>query len=199
MRDNQTSIDQAAFVYDKAGNMTTRYVGNNWVVTDASQRDPLNRVSHLEHRLVATTRRLDYQFDWMSNRTSIQRDGGTTEAQAYDATQELTQTVENGNTVSLSYDNNGNRKSPNGDNSYISNNLNQYTVFNGVGVGYDGNGNLNSYHGILASYNGWTYSYDAQNRLKVIQHGSTIVEQFWYDGLNRIVTRNLKGNVTYNV
>jgi hypothetical protein len=53
----------------------------------------------------------------------------------------------------MAYDNNGNRTSPNG--GYTSNNLNQYTMFAGIGATYDGNGNL-------ASYNGWSYSYDAQ-------------------------------------
>jgi RHS repeat-associated protein len=118
------------------------------------------------------------------------RDGGTAEAQAYDATQQLTQTVTNGSAVTMAYDNNGNRTSPNGD--YTSNNLNQYTLFAGIGACYDGNGNLKS-------YDGWTYEYDAQNRLKTVKHGLVTIEQFWYDGLNRIVTKNLTGNVTYHV
>ena len=99
---------------------------------------------------------MDYQFDLMSNRTSIQRDGATPEPQAYDAIQQLTQTVTDGGAVTMAYDNNGNRTSTNG--GYVSNNLNQYTVFAGIGATYDGNGNL-------ASYDGWSYSYDAQNRL----------------------------------
>ena len=37
-------------------------------------------------------------------------------------------------------------------------------------------------------------------RLKVIQHGATIVEQFWYDGLNRQITRNVNGTgITFHV
>jgi hypothetical protein len=100
--------------------------------------------------------------------------------------------VTNGSNVTMTYDNNGNRKTTNGSSSYASNYLNQYTVFAGIGATYDDNGNL-------ASYDGWSYSYDAQNRLKVVQHGTAIVEQFWYDGLNRIITRNLNGNTTYHV
>jgi YD repeat-containing protein len=94
--------------------------------------------------------------------------------------------------VTMIYDNNGNRTSPNGDGSYASNHLNQYTKFNGIVPGYDNNGNVKE-------YDGWTYEYDAQNRLKAVKHGATIVEQFWYDGLNRIITKNLNGNVTYHV
>ena len=133
---------------------------------------------------------MDYQFDLMSNRTSIQRDGATPEPQAYDATQQLTQTVTNGSTVTMLYDNNGNRTSPNG--TYASNKLNQYTVFAGIVPGYDDNGNLKS-------YNGWAYTYDAQNRLKTVKQGETLVEQFWYDGLNRVISRSLNGAVTFNV
>jgi hypothetical protein len=65
-------------------------------------------------------------------------------------------------------------------------------VFNGIGVSYDFNGNLQT-------YNGWTYTYDAQNRLKMVKHGLTIVERFWYYGLNRVITKNLNGNVTFHV
>jgi YD repeat-containing protein len=153
--DNSSGIYQAAFTYDKAGNMITRYVGNNWVVTDASQRDSLNRVTHVEHRLVGAPRSFNYQFDARSNRTSIQRDGATPEVQAYDATQQLTQTVTNGSAVTMVYDNNGNRTSTNGLGGYASDNLNQYTMFKWIGATYDTNGNLET-------YDGWKYTYDVQ-------------------------------------
>jgi hypothetical protein len=42
--------------------------------------------------------------------------------------------------------------------SYAPNNLNQYATVNGSTVGYDNNGNL-------TSYGGWSYVYDADNRL----------------------------------
>jgi hypothetical protein len=58
---------------------------------------------------------------------------------------------------------------------------------------YDANGNL-------ASYNGWTYSYDAQNRLKTVKQGATTMAQYWYDGLNRQITRKISGGApTFNV
>jgi hypothetical protein len=63
----------------------------------------------------------------MSNRTSIQRDGGAPEAQVYDATQQLTQTVTNGSAVTMAYDNNGSRTTTSGGGGYASNILNQYT------------------------------------------------------------------------
>jgi hypothetical protein len=39
---------------------------------------------------------------------------------------------------------------------------------------------------------------DAQNRLKTVKHRQVIVKQFWYDGLNQIIPKNLNGNVTFH-
>jgi RHS repeat-associated protein len=71
--------------------------------------------------------------------------------------------------------------------------LNQFSIFNGLGATYDANGNL-------ASYNGWTYSYDAQNHLTTVKQGTTTVATYWYDGLNRQIRQTLNGgSPTFNV
>jgi RHS repeat-associated protein len=58
-------------------------------------------------------------------------------------------------------------------------------------MGYDEKGNLTS--GV-----GWTYDYDAQNRLTTMQ-GAGMTITLTYDPLNRVVTRNVNGAVTQNV
>jgi RHS repeat-associated protein len=50
----------------------------------------------------------------------------------------------------------------------------------------------------LPSAAGWTYSYDAQNRLRTMQ-GPGMTITLTYDPLNRVITRNVNGAVTQNV
>src|SRR2546423_3653280 len=55
---------------------------------------------------------------------------------------------------------------------------------------YDDNGNLKT-------YKGWTYTYDAQNRLKRASNGATTAE-FYYDGKNRQIVRNVGGIIRFS-
>ncbi|MFN2622854.1 MAG: RHS repeat-associated core domain-containing protein, partial [Chthoniobacterales bacterium] len=58
---------------------------------------------------------------------------------------------------------------------------------------YDANGNL-------TGYKGWTYTYDAQNRLTFADNHSGTRVHYYYDGLNRrIASSDINGNVTINV
>jgi RHS repeat-associated protein len=200
--DNSTGIYQAAYIYDVNGNVTTRYVGNNWIVTDASQRNPMNQIKYLEHQFVGTptTRTFDYTYNSMGSRTSIKRDApaGPTENYSYDLAQEVTAGVENGTAATYGYDANGNRTALNGVGgiiNYNTNNLNEQTTFNAQTVGYDTKGNVTGY-GSTASY-----VYDAQNRLKSVTNG-TVTSTFKYDGLNRKISQTISGVptvTTYNV
>jgi hypothetical protein len=56
---------------------------------------------------------------------------------------------------------------------------------------YDRNGNL-------ISYKGWSYSYDAQNRLTSASNG-THTALFHYDGKNRQIMRSIDGVVRFSV
>jgi RHS repeat-associated protein len=56
---------------------------------------------------------------------------------------------------------------------------------------YDSNGNL-------TSYKGWTYTYDAQNRLTGANKGATTAF-YYYDGKNRQIARSLNGVAYFNV
>jgi RHS repeat-associated protein len=58
------------------------------------------------------------------------------------------------------------------------------------GLGYDANGNL-------TTYKGWTYTYDAQNRLTSASNGTTSAE-FYYDGKNRQIARNINGVIRFS-
>jgi RHS repeat-associated protein len=73
--------------------------------------------------------------------------------------------------------------------SYASNNLNQYSTVGGDTPTYDSNGNL-------ATQDGWTYTYDAQNRLVSGQSTQSAVS-FSYDARNRCVSRTTNGVVTF--
>jgi RHS repeat-associated protein len=94
--------------------------------------------------------------------------------------------------VNYVYDPVGNRQTmtDNGTNTaYTANNLNQYTAVGLETPTYDANGNL-------TSQAGWSYSYDAQNRLIAAGNGSTSVS-FAYDARNRCVKRVTNGVTTY--
>ena len=221
VKDNASGIYQVSYRYGENGNvnLTKRYAGNSGVVTDLSQRDGLNRVTHLEHRLAGTTRTLDYGYDVMGNITSVGRDGGTPDSYQYDLARQLTGTALGNATTDFTFDANGNRTygtwgavpSPCDDppcspidtdplaGPYEVNNLNQYTkappaIFGGsnITVTHDQKGNL-------SSFGSRSYVYDAQNRLTKVMEGTTTLAQYWYDGLNRQITRNVNGAITYHV
>jgi RHS repeat-associated protein len=71
---------------------------------------------------------------------------------------------------------------------YTANNLNQYTMVGGNNLSYDTKGNLQTVPG-------WTYQYDAQNRLLSASSVSSVV-QFSYDARNRCVARTVNGTIT---
>jgi RHS repeat-associated protein len=195
VQDNNSFIYQAEYAYDVNGNMATRKVGNNLaVVTDASQRDALGRCTHLEHQLTSVMPKFDYVYDEMGNRTSIQRDGGTTEIYGYDFAQQVTAGVDGGTAHTYDYDANGNRTALDGGGSYDTNNLNQQTTFAGQPVGYDTNGNVSTSWGGGSA----TYIYDAQNRLTSVTNNGTTTT-FSYDGLNRRISQTVGGVTTFNV
>nr|MBA2270310.1 RHS repeat-associated core domain-containing protein [Chthoniobacterales bacterium] len=89
----------------------------------------------------------------------------------------------------LNFDASGNRTSvlDGTTTSYTVNNLNEYVTITGVAAPtYDNNGNL-------LTHDGWTYTYDAMNRLTNATNGATTAA-FWYDGLNRQIARSATGS-----
>lgn len=92
-------------------------------------------------------------------------------------------------TQTYAYDGVGNRTSVNNNGSvvnYTANSLNQYTSITGVTISHsDGRGNV-------TGYNGWTYTYDADNRL-VSAASSGYSVQFYYDPEGRLAKVNRNG------
>jgi RHS repeat-associated protein len=194
------------YVYDASGNHTRRTL-----ISGAHAEydiDELNRVrGQGDYFGNGQMGRFDYRFDPMGRHRYEQRDWGTADGYQFDPRDELTGYKRDGdlnmdgtvsagfwNNTNVVYDNNGNRTQVTGVGAatYTHNNLNQYGNVSNLGeLGYDPKGNL-------ASATGWTYSYDAQNRLTMMQGpGMTITQT--YDPLNRVVTRNVNGAVTQNV
>ncbi|HYJ05473.1 MAG TPA: RHS repeat-associated core domain-containing protein [Chthoniobacterales bacterium] len=57
---------------------------------------------------------------------------------------------------------------------------------------YDANGNLKR-------YNGWAYTYDAQNRLRTAHENGVLIATYYYDGKNRQIARNLNSEIRFSV
>src|SRR5262249_50000330 len=94
------------------------------------------------------------------------------------------------------YDSNGNRTTfrPYGPNdTYVTNNLNQYTSRNSNSAVYEATGNLTQSPDPTGSR--LLCSYDAQNRLLTASKNGVIMT-FTYDGLNRQVSRDVTGEPT---
>ena len=139
---------------------------------------------------------LTYTYDADGNRATAALAGFTTFGYTYTGRDELKTvtagalsggTVSGGTLSTLNFDASGNRTSVvNGGTTTTyaaANSLNQYPTIGGAGATYGANGNL-------ATYNGWTYTYDSMNRLTIATNGTTSAN-FFYDGLNRQVLRSI--------
>ncbi len=110
-------------------------------------------------------------------------DPSLNEAYQYNNLGELTSFQRASNTVTWTPDALGNFTSitTNGTaQTRTANQQNEYTSIGGdSGVQYDANGNLK------ADGRGWTYNYDAWNRLISASYNGTVIAKYAYDGLNR--------------
>jgi RHS repeat-associated protein len=180
------------YQYDPAGNRIRRSMYNG-TTTDYAPVDALNRSAWVRHTFAGgQTARFDYAFDALSRLKYEQRNSGTADGYSYDAAGEVVNTIRDGTlsngvvtgtNLPLSYDGAGNRTNTWGI-SYSVNNLNQYTNAGSIAVTSDANGNIQS-------RDGWTYTYDAQNRLRRAAKGTVFLD-FFYDGLNRQITRGVQ-------
>jgi RHS repeat-associated protein len=190
------------YAYDTDGNLTARTPDNGTGSTYTY--DALDRVTDITHALNGTTRTFDYGYDNVSNRKWTKRDGGNGDVFGYDLGDQVTATllnVSNPDTTSpgsqtISYDANGNRTTfaaYGTTDTYITNNLNQYSARNLSQATYNNNGNMTT------GVDGSTYTYDSQNRLLTATR-SGLTNAFTFDGLNRQVSRKVgAGPPTYNV
>lgn len=202
------------YTYDLNGNRLTKALENGTSVAYA--HDAANRMTSIEHLEAAIAfASFGYGYDTVDRRTFVQREDGRGDEFDYDAVDQLTDVlyqVENPDddpttvplnperTVHYEYheaadgrvDKVGNRLEvvdSGVPTSYEPNQLNQYTEVGGLPLAYGLNGNL-------GRHNGWTYTYDAQNRLTRAQNATTTVK-FKYDPMNRQVQREVNGVKTF--
>jgi RHS repeat-associated protein len=203
-----------AYTYDPSGNRSQRTLCRGASTPNAGPGastqyavDDVNRV-YSENTNFANNQvgRFDYGFDALNRRKYEQRDSGLADGFQYDPTNQVTSYQKAGTlnvadgTVSspiaaaaLSFDGAGNRTQVTGSwfpNTYGVNALNQYTNDFVGPAGYDNNGNLNLYAG-------WTFTYDAMNRLTELSHPGTGQQiSYRYDALNRRIAQKVGTAVT---
>ena len=190
----------ATYVYDLAGNRVTKSLEDGTAATYAY--DDANRLTSLAHQSGGTTlASFAYAYNTVNHRTSVTYASGLGDVYGYDATEQLTG-VQYGatnpvssapsspqSTQSYAYDAVGNRTGVTQDGTtsgYAANALNEYTAAGADALSYDANGNL------TAGPGGWTYRYDAQNRLIGVHGpasaaGPGLEMQWFYDARNRRV------------
>lgn len=198
-----------SYVYDAAGNITLRTLDNN--TSTAYSVDQINRETAVVHTLSGNNiRRFDYAYNNMSDITAVQRDSSLGDGYTYDLNQEISDYAQNGTVnlgngtvanpqtnTTLTFDGCGNRTSKNGGGTYVTDSLNCPTTFDGQALTYSPNGNL-------WTYNNWTFTYDAQNRLTNAflpgsKGGPNTNLDFYYDAKNRQIARNVNGAITFSV
>lgn len=198
----------ASYVYDKAGNRTSKTLGN--ATSAVYIYDSTNRLQSVDNQKNGVSfGKYDYGYNNVNDRTSrTETINGMPKVDnyGYDGVDQLTQVKYNYNSgantqdrlVGYNYDAAGNRSgsngvtdSVNGNSNYTVNNLNQYTTAGSLTPVYDGNGNM-------GGQDGWTYTYDALNRVTSAYNSSmSMTIAFAYDPRNRCVSRTVNGTITF--
>ena len=214
-----TTFANAAYSYDSAGRIATvgnsadtltyTYMpGTNTIGSSAWQNATQNTVNtydsykRLTNIAVNGVNVYGYTLNDKNQRTGATLPDGNTWSYDYDAMGQLTGAVKqsSGNTplagMSWLYDQIGNRISATENNvttNYISNLVNQYTQIASQLPTYDADGNM-------LTCNGWTYTWNGENRLIAAESSDTRLE-FSYDYMGRRIEKKVysKGLLTlYN-
>ncbi|HEY5892528.1 MAG TPA: RHS repeat-associated core domain-containing protein [Chthoniobacterales bacterium] len=144
---------------------------------------------------------LAYTYNSVNNRLTRSETVGAaptvTQAYGYDPIDQVTSAnYGTGRSETFAYDAAGNRTiatdSATGTTTYTANALNQYTTVDSLPApAYDANGNL-------TAFNGWTYSYDTENRLTAATNAAASTSaSFTYDWRRRQVSRTINGTTTW--
>jgi RHS repeat-associated protein len=197
-----------SYTFDASGNITNRALDNG--TSTAYTVDDVNRDTAVVSSLLptGTTKRFDYAYNSVNDITAVQRDSNLGDGYTYDLTQEILGYQQNGSfsggtivagtgtNTNLTFDGCGNETSfslnGNGGGTFAVDYLNEYTTFNGQPLTSDNDGDV-------LTYNSWTYTYDAQNRLLSAALSGTTIATFYYDGLNRQIARSINGVITFSV
>ncbi len=199
---NQVSTSAGAFnyVYLANSDLIASIGRPNSLTTSYTYDDDRNLLTKIIDGSMST---LTYLNDALGRRTSVSRTGSVFSAPellsyTYDARSELAGASSNNNAsynYTYTYDPIGNRKAAGiaGVNwTYTANNLNQYTALNKAGTvqnpTYDADGNM-------LTRDGWTQTWNAENRLIKAEKGSAKLE-FVYDYMGRRVEKKVYNGTT---
>ena len=201
--DSLTSgTDVFSYAYLPNSNLISTVTMPNGISTNKSYEANRNLITSVENKFNATTvSKYDYVNDVVGRRTSMAKSGtafnvADTIDYGYNSKSEVISAVAQNDTAynyAYNFDNIGNRiTATEAGNifSYTSNPLNQYlTVTGRTNPTYDVDGNM------LTDGTGWTYTWDAENRLKSASKNSQFLE-CKYDYMSRRVEKKVTNSGT---
>ena len=197
----KTNGSQVTYVNDAAGRMTSMTYPQGQIVTYGY--DSSGAVTDVDAQQGTSTLSIaDYNYNNMGRLTSVSLSGGGSTTYLYGPIGRLSNhTLTNFNTTTFAYNPASQMvmrtvtsstkqtllptSSPT---AYVPNNLNQYSSVNGSALSYNSNGNL-------TAYNGWSYGYDAHNRLTTAAKTGTSVS-LGYDPNGRLISNTLNSVAT---
>lgn len=198
---NENGMLVASCSYDANGNRIKKNLYNGTSTIYAY--DDANRTLLVDNQKAGISfGRFEYGYDNVDRRTYVKRDNSKGDVYFYDAVDQVN-SVHYGVTnpdgtfsnptkiIMYDWDKVGNRVKVNDngiDENYITNSRNEYTSINDNLLTYSG--------GDLKTHNGWTFTYDAQDRLIKAKKGGMIL-RFDYDSRNRRVKQIVNGVTTY--
>ena len=188
---NSEGATIAAYTYDANGRLLTKTLGNGTstsLMYDAGG-DVLSVINYSPAHAILS----EYDYTYDSEGTPItQRTPSGSFSYTYDLNGQLTSVTTPSAVIQYLYDASGNRTGVTTNSSvsaYQPNNLNEYQSAAAVSYQYDADGNL-------ISGNGFTYTYDDDNRMLTIV-SATDNWNFQYDGLGNRVASTHNGNTTH--
>jgi RHS repeat-associated protein len=166
-----------SYTYDANGRLASKSLGNGTSTNLTYDADGRIATVINYSPSQAILSEYDYTYDSEGHPITTKTPTGTL-SYGYDLDGQLTSVNTPSGAILYSYDSSGNRTSvatSGSKSAYQVNNLNEYTAANGVNYQYDADGNL-------ISGNGWTYTYNDENKLLTMAN-STDNWSFQYDGL----------------
>lgn len=187
---NGSGATIASYTYNANGRLLTKTLGNGTSTSlsyDAAG-DLLSVINYSATRSIISE--YDYTFDAEGHPVTQTAPTGSS-TYTYDLDGQLTGVTAPSKTVQYTYDASGNRTSVTTNGSaatYLPNNLNEYQSANGISFQYDADGNV-------ISGNGWTYTYNEENKV-ITMVNATDSWSFSYDGLGNRVSSVHNGKTT---
>jgi RHS repeat-associated protein len=187
---NGAGVLIVSYTYDANGRVASKQFGNGTSTSLSYDFNgkPLSVINASPGH--GTISEYDYTYDAEGQTVSVRSPNGNL-TYGYDLDGELTTVVTPAGNIQYSYDPSGNRTNVtiNGASSnYQVNNLNEYTAAGGANYQYDTDGNMT--YG-----NGWTYTYNDDNKLLTMVNANDSWS-FQYDGLGNRTASIHNGKLT---